>query len=172
MYTFIAIYPLLYIDFYGVTTATANFYASLFGLFGIPFGVVAGMLIDKTQKPKQLIALSFIVMALSSIGALYLDNSNARFIIQLFCLSSSCSLASSSVTITVPKSVSEPLIGYAMSFVNLFYYSSIVIGPPLVMTIIEKNSWNSGIWVVFVGGLIGVVAAFIFMGAKNKEVVE
>ena len=169
LYAFIAIYPLLYIDFYGLSTATANFYASLFGLFGIPFGVVAGILIDKTKRPKELIFISFLIMALSSIAALYLANSNLRFIVQLFCLSSSCSLASSAVTITVPKTVRhESLIGYSMSFVNLVYYTSIVVGPPLVMNIIEKTTWTNGILVLFVGGVIGVIASLVLIVMKDK----
>src|SRR5699024_3048522 len=142
---YIALYPVLFSDYYGLSQTTSNFYSSLFGLFGIPFGVLAGYLIDKTKRPGWIIFSSFAIMSVSCLAAPFLAGNTIAILLQVFFLSVAASLASSSITIMVPENVTnKKLIGYSMSIVNLFYYSCIVIGAPLISKIIESLSWKAG----------------------------
>ncbi|HLQ39959.1 MAG TPA: MFS transporter, partial [Tetragenococcus sp.] len=127
LYAYIALYPVLFSDYYGLSQTTSNFYSSLFGLFGIPFGVLAGYLIDKTKRPGWIIFSSFAIMSVSCLAAPFLAGNTIAILLQVFFLSVAASLASSSITIMVPENVTnKKLIGYSMSIVNLFYYSCIV----------------------------------------------
>ncbi|WP_163651929.1 nitrate/nitrite transporter [Listeria sp. PSOL-1] len=170
LFTFISIYPFLFTNFYGLSQNVANFYASLFGLFGIPFGILAGYLIDKTGRPGLVILSAFLLMAASCLAAAYLTQ--ATYVIQIFALSVAASLASSAVTIMVPRVVKQSeLIGYSMSIVNLFYYLGIVIGAPLITKLVEVASWKISLFVLTSVVLIGVFAAFIFLLQTRSRVV-
>ncbi|MBC1921755.1 MFS transporter [Listeria grayi] len=161
LFTFINIYPLLFTDYYGLSKTVANFYASLFGLFGIPFGVLAGYLIDKTKKPGLIISTAFLLMVCACLGSAYLSAST--YILQIFCLSVAASLSSSAVTIMVPHIAKHSkMIGYSMSLVNLLYYLGIFIGAPIITKMIEKTSWRFGIFLLAGVAAIGFTAALFF----------
>lgn len=170
LYAYIALYPVLFSEYYGLSQTTANFYSSLFGLFGIPFGVVAGYLIDQTKKPGWIIFTSFALMTVSCLAAPFLGGNPIAILLQVFFLSVAASLASSSITIMVPENVTNKrLNGYSMSLVNLFYYSCIVIGAPLIAKIIESLSWKAGLFFLSGIALIGVVMALFYLQNRQKN---
>lgn len=171
LFTFISVYPLLFIDYYGLSENIANFYASLFGLLGLPFGILAGYLMDKTTKPGVIILLAFMVMTLACLSAAYLSRST--YVLQVFLLSAAASLASSAVTIMVPRIVKQgELIGYSMSIVNLLYYLGIFAGAPIITKSIELLSWKAGLFILTIIAFMGVITAAIFLIHTKKTIQE
>ena len=163
LFTFITVYPQIFMGFYQLSPDSANFYTSLFGLFGIPFGAVAGYIIDKTGKPGLVTLISFIVMTLSTLYTIFLSGP-VTYVIQVFLLSTAISLASTSVMITVPRIVKRPeLLGYSISFVTQMYYIGIFIGSPLVLWVVERSSWVMGTYLMTAVSLLGTLGVLYFM---------
>lgn len=99
-------------------------------------------------------------MALSCLAAPFLGGISGLIIAQVFFLSAAAMLASSSITILVPRAAgNERLIGYSMSLVNLFYYTAIVIGAPVISKIIENFSWVAGLLVLTGIAVLGVAGS-------------
>lgn len=168
LFTLISLYPLIFKQHYALSTSISNFYTSLFGIFGVPFGVVAGYLIDKTKKDHLVLIYSFIFMTISTIGLNFMGN-NMTSILQLFFMSASVMVASSSVMIIAPKIVKNPqMIGLSISFINLFYYFGVFLGAPIITKVVEKFSWSMAFNFLAVISLISVLCSFIFT-KKSKE---
>ncbi|WP_137665834.1 MFS transporter [Enterococcus hulanensis] len=170
LYAYIALYPVLFSDYYHLSQATANFYSGLFGLFGIPFGVVAGFLLDRVKKSGIVILVAFTTMTLACLAAPFLGGIGGLIILQVFFLSAAAMLASSSITILVPRAAGkEHLIGYSMSLVNLFYYTAIVIGAPIISKIIENFSWIAGLLVLTSIAVLGVGGSIIYLSTTKES---
>ncbi|MBO0445045.1 MFS transporter [Enterococcus ureilyticus] len=144
LFAFINLYPQIYRQQYGLSESLANSYTGYFGLFGIPFGALAGYLIDRTKKGQVMVFCSFLLMLAATFWMGYLS-SNVTFIMQLFALSAGASLSSSCVMILAPKVVKQDrLIGASVSFINLFYYVGIFVGTPIVTKLSEGDqSWQN-----------------------------
>lgn len=172
LFTFINIYPLLYTQQYHLSELIANRYAGYFGLFGIPFGALAGYLIDKTKKGHFIILASFMLMTLSALAANYMGTTGS-FLSQSLALSAGAGLSSACVMTLTPSVVTNPrLIGASISFVNFIYYIGIFIGTPLTTKIAERSdSWHTGIWLLSAVGLIGflLTAGFVRINRLEKE---
>ncbi|OJG28311.1 hypothetical protein RU98_GL001559 [Enterococcus caccae] len=170
LFTFINLYPVMYTQQYGVSETVANNYTGYFGLFGIPFGAFAGYLIDKTKKGRIIIFCSFLLMLIAIFGMGYLSN-EISFIVQLFALSAGASLSSSCVMILAPKVVAEErLIGASISFINLFYYIGIFIGPPIVTKVSEvSQSWVVPIYLLGGVGIIALLAVLGFIKVNTEQ---
>ncbi|MEI5988604.1 hypothetical protein A5881_000091 [Enterococcus termitis] len=173
LFAFINLYPQMYTQQYGLSESLANSYTGYFGLFGIPFGALAGYLIDKTKKGQIIIFCSFMLMLGATFWMGYLG-SNVTFIAQLFALSAGASLSSSCVMILAPKVVKqERLIGASISFINLFYYIGIFIGTPLVTKISESSqSWTVAIYVLSGVGVVALLAVVGFVKLNKKNVLS
>lgn len=159
LFTYITVYPDIFKNYYHLSPDTANSYTSLFGLFGIPFGAIAGYIIDKTGKPVTVSLLSFIILALSTLATIYL--SPATYILQVFFLSAAISLSSTSIVITASRSIrKEEYLGYSISFIYQLYYIGIFIGAPIILWIVSKASWKEGVIAmtgVAIAGVLGLV---------------
>lgn len=172
LYAYIALYPVLFSDYYHLSQTTANFYSGLFGLFGIPFGIVASFLLDRVKKSGVVILAAFTTMMLSCLAAPFLEGISGLIIAQVFFLSAAAMLASSSITILVPRAAGkERLIGYSMSLVNLFYYTAIVIGAPIISKIIENFSWKAGLLILTGIAALGVAGSIIYL-LSTKETLK
>ncbi|BDR58955.1 MFS transporter [Xylocopilactobacillus apicola] len=169
LYAFITLYPLLFTNFYHVSDNEANFLASLFGLFGVPFGLLAGFLMDRFSRRGKIITLiSFGLMTLACLPMLWL-NGTFTYILQVFFLSATIMMASSCVMVLAPKTVSSPqLVGYAVSFVNFLYYIGIIIGTPIVTKMIEI-SWASASVLLTGICLLGTLSILLFILFSRKE---
>ncbi|WP_086444436.1 MFS transporter [Candidatus Enterococcus lemimoniae] len=172
LFAFINLYPQIYTQLYGLSETLANSYTGYFGLFGIPFGALAGYLIDKTKKGQVIIFCSFLLMLAATFWMGFLSNS-FTFFAQLFALSAGASLASSCVMILVPKIVKEEqLIGTSISFINLFYYIGIFIGTPIVIKISDSSqSWIIAIYLLSGVGVIALIAVFGFVKLTKQNAV-
>ena len=141
-------------------------------MFGIPFGVVAGFLLDRVKKSGVVILVAFTTMMLSCLAAPFLEGISGLIIAQVFFLSAAAMLASSSITILVPRAAGkERLIGYSMSLVNLFYYTAIVIGAPIISKIIENFSWKAGLLILTGIAALGVAGSIIYL-LSTKETLK
>lgn len=168
LFTLITLYPLIFKQHYHLSTGVSNFYTSLFGIFGVPFGVVAGYLIDKTKKDNLVLICSFIFMTISTIGLNFMGN-NISSILQLFFMSASVMVASSSVMIIAPKIVKNSrMIGLSISFINLFYYLGVFFGTPIITKTVETFSWPMAFNFLTVVSIISIICSFIFT-QKSKE---
>ncbi|RHW45446.1 MFS transporter [Bombilactobacillus bombi] len=169
LYAFITLYPLLFTNFYHVSANQANFLASLFGLFGVPFGLLAGYLMDKFPQHNSLITLiAFVLMTLSCIPMLWLHGT-VSYIVQVFCLSATIMMASSCVMVLAPKTVAAgQLVGYAVSFVNFLYYIGIIIGTPIVTSMIEI-SWSAASWLLGGVCLLGAISIIMFIIFNHRK---
>lgn len=171
LFSFINLYPQIYTQQYGLSEMVANSYAGYFGLFGIPFGALAGYWIDKTKKGQTIIFCSFMLLLAATFWSGHLS-SRFTFIAQLFALSAGASLSSSCVMILAPKVVKQDrLIGTSISFINLFYYIGIFIGTPIVTKISESSeSWTTAIYLLSGVGAVALLAIFGFVKRnKNNE---
>lgn len=173
LFAFINLYPVIYTQYYGLSENLANSYTGYFGLFGIPFGALAGFLIDRLKKGQVIIFCSFLLMLVATFWMGYL-NSNITFITQLFALSAGASLSSSCVMILAPKVVKqERLIGASISFINLFYYIGIFIGTPLVTKVSEiGDSWLTAIYLLVAVGIIALIAVIGFIRLNKHKVLS
>lgn len=169
LYAFINLYPLLFTSFYHLKASKANFLASLFGLFGVPFGLLAGYLMDKYSKHEiDITLISFGLMTLSCIPMLWLSGT-VSYVIQVFSLSATIMMSSSCVMVLAPKAApNNSLIGYTVSFVNFLYYLGIITGTPLVTKAIE-TSWTHAAWLLSLVCFLGVISIILFMVFNKRK---
>lgn len=173
LFSFINIYPLIYIQQYGISEGLANQYAGYFGLFGIPFGALAGYLIDKTKKDRIVTVCSFLLLTLSTLLAVALTNT-ALIFLQLLLLSAGAGLSSACIMIIAPNFVAKKkLIGISISLINFVYYIGIFIGTPIATMITSwTGSWIVSIIVLTVVGLIGLLIVALLKSESDSDNLE
>jgi predicted MFS family arabinose efflux permease len=166
LFTFITVYPQIFTQVYRLSPDKSNYFTSLFGLFAVPFGVIAGLITDKTGKPVALTLISYIVLSVACFLTVRLTNS--ILIGQVFFASACLSLVSSSISIAVNKMVKRPsLIGSTFSIIYLFYYIGIFIGSPIVSKMVEVSGWNAGTLLLTVVSLLGT-ASIAYLSFSKK----
>ncbi|GAA0241570.1 MFS transporter [Metaclostridioides mangenotii] len=166
LFTFITVYPQIFTQVYHLSPDKSNYFTSLFGLFAVPFGVIAGLVTDKTGKPVALTLISYIVLSVACFLTVRLTNS--ILIGQVFFASACLSLVSSSISIAVNKMVKRPsLIGSTFSIIYLFYYIGIFIGSPIVSKVVEVSGWNAGTLLLTVVSLLGT-ASIAYLSFSKK----
>ncbi|MCS4532705.1 MFS transporter [Neisseria montereyensis] len=172
LFSFINIYPLIYTQQYNISESMANQYAGYFGLFGIPFGALAGYLIDKTKKDRLVTIGSFLLMTLSTLFAIMLNSTGAIFL-QLFLLAASTGLSSACIMIIAPNFLeNKKLIGISISLINFVYYIGIFIGTPISTMIASwSGNWIPSILTLTFVNMIGlVIVAFLKYDHKQNMV--
>ena len=168
LFTYIPIYPRLFSDFYGLPPATANFYASLNGWFGIPFCVLAGVIIDKFKNAPLLIFISFICLAAVNFAATLLGPST--YVLHTLLVAIFTGLTISAVLVVAPIAAKRPsLIGYSIAIVNTIYYIGIFAGPITIEPHINSNNWQTGMNILAGVSVLGVAATLAFMMANKKQ---
>ncbi|MEL5896639.1 MFS transporter [Clostridium sporogenes] len=174
LFTFINTFPLIYGQKYEINSFVANRYAGYFGLFGIPFGAIAGYLIDKTKKEELITVCSFFIMTIAVLYVNFLTDTKT-IILQLLLLSAGTGLSSACVMIVAPNIIkNKKLIGVSISFINFIYYIGIFIGTPIIIKIVEiTKSWTSGIYMLVIISLVGFLSVFTFaILMKKKEFIN
>ncbi len=168
LFTFFTIYPSLLTDLYSLDATVANFYAGLLGLFAIPFGVIAGVIIDKSGNAPLVTLISFIGLAVSCFIMTSLGPST--YILHVALLSFFCALIIPAVLYIAPGVAKQPaLIGYSVALVNMLYYVGIFSGSPVILSTIEKSGWSHASNILIVVSVIGIVAMGLFMTGKRKQ---
>lgn len=168
LFTFLAIYPSVFMDIQGLLPDKANSYAGFFGLFGVPFGLIAGVIIDKTNRPGLLAFVTNILIVLSTFFVIKIKPE--LVLIQVFILSAAISMNSTAINISIQKSVNRPaLLSYSLSLLYLFYYIGTFIGPPMTTKIMEISSWANSLTVLSGISLLGSLCLLYYvLGYERK----
>lgn len=168
LFTFLAIYPSVFMDIQGLLPDKANSYAGFFGLFGVPFGLIAGVIIDKTNRPGLLAFVTNILIVLSTFFVIKVKPE--LVLIQVFILSAAISMNSTAINISIQKSVNRPaLLSYSLSLLYLFYYIGTFIGPPMITKIMEISSWANSLTVLSGISLLGSLCLLYYvLGYERK----
>lgn len=165
LFSFLALYPKMFMEIQGLEPNRANYYSGLFGLFGLPFGVIAGIIIDKTKRPGMLAFLTNIIIIIATVMLLFIGNN--LILVQVFLLSAAISMNSTSINISIQRSTEKRLLGYTLELLYLFYYIGTFIGPPVTTYIVERTSWSLGL--IFLGGVALVGSLFLVYYVINFE---
>ena len=167
LFTFITVYPQLFMENYHLDQATAGFYAGLNGLFGIPFCIVAGIIIDKFKNAPLLVVISFIGLAVACFITTML--SSTTYVLHTLLTAMFCGLVIPGVLYIAPGMAKRPaLIGYTVALVNLVYFIAIFAGVPVVMSAVAKSGWQSGANILVGVAILGALTMLVFM-ATNKR---
>lgn len=172
LFAFLTIYPQIFTAHYGLDIAQANFYGSLSGLFGIFTCIVSGIIIDKTQKPELLNLVSFIGLTIAT--ALTFKLTASTYVIHILFVSVFTGLVIPSVLTVAPSVAKKPqLIGYAVALVNQIYFIGVLIGAPVVTSVVASNngSWSSATLPLVGVSLLGAIVSVIFMFLKKDRMV-
>lgn len=169
LFTFLALYPTILMETQGIGPGKANYYAGLFGLFGVPFGLVAGIIIDKTNRPGRLAFLTNIVTIVASVMLLFVKEN--LILVQVFLLSSAISMNSTSINISIQRASDKRILSYSLAILYLFYYIGTFIGAPVTTYIAEKIGWNFGLLFLGLVAVVGTVFLLYYVVTfENKEV--
>lgn len=171
LYTFIAYYPRILSEVFGLSIETANANSGFFGLVGVPFGLVAGIIVDKFKiKAPVLGVITGLLMALGCFMIVFVPSS--MVMVQIAVLGSAISLFSSSISISVPRTVKRTeLIGQTFAVVYLFYYIGMTIGAAVVAKIASlSGSWKVASGVMGSVLIVGVICMFLLGTSMKKRV--
>lgn len=169
LFTFITVYPQIFTQVYNLSLDKSNYYASLFGLFAVPFGVIAGLITDRTGKPLSLALISNVVLVVACFFTTKMPGNT--LITQVFIASACLSLVSSCISIAVNKLVKRPsLIGSTFSIIYLFYYIGIFVGSPIISKVVEATSWQTGAIILTTVTLLGTLSIGYLMVSSRKTV--
>lgn len=169
LFTYLAVYPRILTEVFHLSIDNANANAGLFGLFGVPFGFIAGVVVDKLKlNPTILGIITGFMLAVSCFLTITIPAKVV--IIQIFLLSASISMFSSSVAISVPRTVKRPaLIGQTFAVVYLFYYIGVFIGSPIIAKVVETSGgWTMGALAMMIVALVGT-ASMIYLTISRRR---
>lgn len=167
LFTFLDGYPTIFKTVYNLSVESSSFNSMIFGLIGIPVGLIIGVLIDKTGRPLTIGFFSFIIMA---IACFITDKTpESLLLLQVIVLSTCISFTSTSIASSVPKVVKNPgLIEDSFAIIYLFYYIGALIGIPIVSGLVGSYGWAVGVLPLTVVALLGAVLAYPFFRRENK----
>ena len=168
LFGFITCYPQLFQGYYGLTAETANFYSSLNGLFGIPFCILCGVLVEKTGKPFVIAIIGAVGTALLCYTMPYLGPST--YIVHVL-VSAICpgGLVMTSIFCLAPMLSKRPaLIGYSMSIINMLYYIGVFASTPVIVGA-ASSSWKSASLIMTAAAAGAVVLLFVVASMGTKE---
>lgn len=170
--SYITTYPALFSGFYGLKAGAANFYSSFNGLSGIPFCILSGLIIEKTNKP-------YIVALVGSIGAALTAFFNLRlgtsYTFILHAMLTSLFLGGLALTANFcigPRLSKNPEnIGYTMVVINFFYYCGVFFCTPVILGIVETSGWKSAtkVLITIAGTATGLMIALILTDSKIRR---
>lgn len=170
LFGFITCYPQLFQGYYGLSPQTANFYSSLNGLFGIPFCILCGVLVERTGKPFAIALAGAAGTALLCVTMPYLGPST--YVVHVL-VSAVCpgGLVMTSIFCLAPMLSKRPaLIGYSMSIINMLYYIGVFASTP-VITGAAAVSWKAASLIMAAAaiGAIVLLAAAAAMGGREQR---
>lgn len=172
LYFFLNNYPSLFTGCYGLDPTTANFYGSLNGLWGIPFCILGGFILDKLGEgniPKFVIAI-YVALAGACLATNLLNPS--VFILHTLLTGALPGLVLTANNFLVPRCVNRPQnIGYGLAVLSLFYNIGIFIGNPIIMYAVgSTGSWAYASYILTAMAVLGLVATVAFMlFSKGKK---
>ncbi|WP_251213163.1 MFS transporter [Adlercreutzia murintestinalis] len=170
LYFFINNYPAVFGNVYLLEPTTANFYGSLNGMFGIPFCIIGGFIVDRLglKGTPVLMLASTVLLALACFITTSLDPS--IFILHTLLTAAFPGLLLTCYNYIVPFCVGNPIqIGYGIGFINVFYNIGIFVGSPAVLYAVEMGGgWPIASIVLGSVSLVGAVAVLAYMALSRK----
>ncbi len=170
LYFFLNNYPTVFGAVYELEPSTANFYGSLNGLFGIPFCIIGGFIVNKlgVKGTPILMLVSALILALAGFITTSLDPS--MFIVHILLTAAFPGLILTSYNYLIPFCVGNPIqIGYGIGMMSLAQNIGIFVGSPTVLYAVEMTGgWPVASIALGCVALIGVVAILIYMALSKK----
>lgn len=171
LYFFLNNYPTLFTGCYALDATTANFYGSMGGLWGVPFCILGGFILDKLGKggtPKLAIfcyILLFITCGVSSILV------SPLFLVHTLFIAGFTGLILTSNNYLVPKCVDRPQdTGFGMGVLTLFYNIGIFIGSPIILYAVEgTGNWMFAAIILAAMAAIGFLATIVYISQAKKH---
>lgn len=170
LYFYLNNYPTVFTQIYGLDPASANLYASFNGMFGIPFCIAGGFIIDRlgTKGTPIFMIVSFACLAIACFITSSLNPN--LFVLHTLLTAAFPGLILTAYNYLVPLSVGNPIqIGYGVGLVNVFYNVGIFIGSPIVLyAVAGTGSWAVGSAVLGVVAIIGLACVLGYMALAKK----
>lgn len=170
LYFYLNNYPTVFTQIYGLDPASANLYASFNGMFGIPFCIAGGFIIDRlgTKGTPIFMIVSFVCLAIACFITSSLNPN--LFVLHTLLTAAFPGLILTAYNYLVPLSVGNPIqIGYGVGLVNVFYNVGIFIGSPIVLyAVAGTGSWAVGSAVLGVVAIIGLACVLGYMALAKK----
>lgn len=168
LFAFITTYPQIFSDFYELDPVKSNFYASLNGLFGIPFCIIGGAIVDKTGKPLLLSLISFIVLI--GVGFTTTLLGPSTFVLHLLLSAIFPGFIITSMFIVAPSIAKRPAyIGHTVAFVNLIYYVAVFASTPIVLGAAESSGWAAAKNIMTAVAAVGAVLTVVAMNIMKEK---
>lgn len=170
LYFYLNNYPTVFTQIYGLDPASANLYASFNGMFGIPFCIAGGFIIDRlgTKGTPIFMIVSFVCLVIACFITSSLNPN--LFVLHTLLTAAFPGLILTAYNYLVPLSVGNPIqIGYGVGLVNVFYNVGIFIGSPIVLyAVAGTGSWAVGSAVLGVVAIIGLACVLGYMALAKK----
>ena len=171
LYFFMNNYPTVFGEVYALDPATANFYGSLNGLWGIPGCVFGGFLLDKIGK-KGAPVLDIVCFAVMFVAAWILTGLNpSLYILHTVLTAVFPGLVLTAGNFLVPLCVDKPAdIGYGIGVLGLFYSVGIFIGNPIILYGVQMTgSWDTASMILSAVSALGIVFMLVFIAITRKK---
>lgn len=170
LFTFLTIYPQIFMGYYGLDDITANYVASFNGLFGVFVCILSGVLIQRTGKPALITTISFVGLVVSVALTFMLGESVNIYIVHVLAVSLFTGLVIPAVLAVAPAIAKTPLhIGATIALVNFVYYIGMAMGAPLITGMAETGGWTSTLVPLVGAAALGLLAAIVFMVTNRKK---
>jgi len=168
LFTFITIYPTLFVERYDLPAPEANFFAGLIGLFSIPFAILGGWILDKTGKPVALIGISFIGLFLASLATDSLGP--ATYAVHPFVTAAFGGPIIAAVLAVAPSVAKTPaLIGHTIALINQLYFVGIFVGAPAVLMAVDASGWQAASFILAGVALLGLAAICVYVAVDRRN---
>ena len=168
VYAFVTIYPSLFSGYYALNQGTANFYASLNGLFNIPVCIIVGFIIDRIGKAPILVIASYILLGFTCLLTTQLNA--ATYVLHPLLTALFMGVLTPANVSIVPSVARRPaLVAYTVAMANLVFFTGNFIAAPIVVGTIEYNGWQSGVYVLTAACALGAVVIAVFLAISRKS---
>ena len=172
LYFFLNNYPTIFVNVYGMDIATASFYGSLDSLFGTPFCIIGGIIVDKIgikNTPK------FMIACLACLAAACLTTailpSVPFYIVHIVLIAFFPGVVVTAYNCLVPLCVESPIqIGNGIGVVNTLYNLGIFLGSPVVLYAVEAaGSWTAASVILASVSVVAIVVMLAYLAFTRKE---
>jgi predicted MFS family arabinose efflux permease len=168
LFSYLTTYPQIFSQFYKLDSVKANFYSSLKGLFGIPFVILGGAIVDKTGKPAIVSLASFLVLI--GVGFTTTLLGPNTYVLHILIGSIFQGFILTSVFTMAPSVAKKPAyIGLTIAFVNLLYYIAVFASTPVMLGVAEAHSWVASKNILTAVAVAGVVITLMFIKSRSEE---
>lgn len=173
LYFYINNYPTVFVNVYGLDPTSANFFGSLCSLFGIPFCIVGGFVLDKLGPKRSafLMVVCFAGMAAVCASTTFLPHFAGSYVAHALLLALFSGVLMTAEVYLVPfcvKSLGQ--IGLGVAIQTFGFNIGIFIGNPVVMYAVQgTGNWNIASLILCAVSAIGLLCIWVFFRSAKKE---